>query len=73
MSVRKQDIIDHLNELANSNKWSSYVEILNSLDSNKDVHPYLIYPSSILANEYENIEKNDEAKRLKVKLAKTKK
>lgn len=60
--------LDHLNELANSNKWSSYVEILNNLDSNKEVHPYLIYPSSILANEYENIGKVDDAKRLRSKM-----
>jgi tetratricopeptide (TPR) repeat protein len=60
--------LDHLNELAQSNRWSAFTEILGSLDGNKDVHAYLIYPSSLLANEYENIGKVDEAKKTRAKM-----
>lgn len=60
--------LDHLNELANSNKWSSFNETIIALEQTKEMLPYLIYPSSLLANEFESMGKADEARKLRSKM-----
>lgn len=60
--------LDHLNELAQSNRWSSFTEIINLLESNKDYHAYLINPAYQLATEYENIGKLEESHKFKNKI-----
>lgn len=60
--------LDHLSELASSNKWNAFVEILSFLESSKEIHPFLIYPASLLASEFENIGKADEARKYRQKM-----
>ena len=54
--------LDHLNELAASNKWSSFNDIIKQLETSKEMLPQLIYPTSLLANELEEIGRVEEAK-----------
>jgi len=69
----KNDIIlpaylDHLNELAAASKWSSFYDIIKMLEASKEMWPNLIYPSSLLANELENIGRVDDAKKVRLKM-----
>lgn len=60
--------LDHLNELAASSKWSSFNDIIKTLEISKEMWPGLIYPSSLLANELENIGRNDDAVKVRSKM-----
>lgn len=60
--------LDHLNELAASNKWGSFNEVIKNLEASKEMWPLLIYPSSLLANELENIGRPDDAKKIRTKM-----
>lgn len=60
--------LDHLNELAASQKWGSFNEVIKKLEASKDLWPMLIYPSSLLANELESIGRVDDAKKVRVKM-----
>lgn len=60
--------LDHLNELANANKWGSFNEVIKKLEASKTMAPHLIYPSSLLATELENIGRADDAKYIRVKI-----
>ncbi len=60
--------LDHLNELAASNKWGSFNEVIKNLESSKEMWPHLIYPSSLLASELENIGRVDDARKLRFKM-----
>jgi tetratricopeptide (TPR) repeat protein len=60
--------LDHLNELAASSKWGSFNEIIKKLEASREMWPQLIYPSSLLANELENIGRVDDAKKVRVKM-----
>ena len=60
--------LDHLNELGASSKWSSFNDIIKMLESSKEMWPQLIYPSSLLANELENIGRVDDAKKVRQKM-----
>ena len=54
--------LDHLNELAASSRWGSFNDIIKQLESSKEMWPQLIYPTSLLANELEDIGRIEEAK-----------
>jgi hypothetical protein len=60
--------LDHLNELAIASKWSSFNDIIHMLEASKNMWPHLIYPSSLLANELENIGRADESKSIRSKM-----
>lgn len=60
--------LDHLNELASSNKWGSYSEVIKALEESKALWPTLIYPSSLLANELESMGRVDDAKKVRTKM-----
>ena len=60
--------LDHLNELAAASRWSSFNDVIKMLESTKSMCPYLIYPSSLLANELENIGRIDESKKVRNKM-----
>ena len=60
--------LDHLNELAASNKWGSFNEVIRNLEASKEMWPQLIYPSSLLANELESIGRVDDAKKVRTKM-----
>ncbi|MFA6238791.1 MAG: hypothetical protein WC635_15755 [Bacteriovorax sp.] len=60
--------LDHLNELAASSKWSSFNDVVKQLESSKEMWPQLIYPSSLLANELENIGRLDDAKKVRSRM-----
>lgn len=65
-----QDVIlpgylDHLNELSVASKWSSFNDIIHMLEGSKDMWPQLIYPTSLLANELENIGRVDDANKVR--------
>lgn len=60
--------LDHLNELAASNKWGSFNEVIKNLESSKEMWPQLIYPSSMLANELESIGRSDDSKKIRTKM-----
>ncbi len=60
--------LDHLNELAASNKWGSYSEVIKALESAKNIWPNLIYPSSLLANELESMGRLDDVKKVQAKM-----
>ena len=60
--------LDHLNELAASNKWGSFNEVIKNLEVSKDMWPMLIFPSSLLANELENIGRVDDARKIRNKM-----
>jgi hypothetical protein len=55
--------LDHLNELATSNKWSTFDETISILEKNSDTWAYLIYPISLLANELESMGKVEDSKK----------
>ncbi len=57
--------LDHLNELAAASKWSSFNDIIHMLEISKEMWPQLIYPSSLLANELENIGRGDDANKIR--------
>ncbi len=54
--------LDHLNELAESQKWGSFNDTIKALESDKQMAGKLIYPISVLINELESIGRIDEAK-----------
>lgn len=60
--------LDHLNELAASSKWSSFNDVIRQLETSKEMWPQLIYPSSLLANELENIGRIDDAKKVRARM-----
>jgi tetratricopeptide (TPR) repeat protein len=60
--------LDHLNELAAASKWSSFNDIIQMLEASKEMWPKLIYPSSLLANELENIGRIEDAKKVRAKM-----
>jgi tetratricopeptide (TPR) repeat protein len=60
--------LDHLNELAAASKWSSFNDVIKTLEPTKTMWPYLIYPSSLLANELENIGRTDDANKVRNKM-----
>ncbi len=60
--------MDHLNELAASNKWGSFNEVIKKLEISRDLWPQLIYPSSLLANELESIGRVDDAQKIRTKM-----
>ena len=60
--------LDHLNELAASSKWGSFNDVIRKLESSKEMWPLLIYPSSLLANELENIGRVDDARKVRAKM-----
>lgn len=60
--------LDHLNELAASSKWGSFNEVIKTLESSKEMWPQLIYPSSLLANELENIGRAEDAAKVRAKM-----
>lgn len=57
--------LDHLNELAAASKWSSFNDIIQMLEVSKEMFPQLIYPSSLLAVELENIGRVEDAKKVR--------
>lgn len=61
--------LDHLNELAASSKWSSFNDVIKQLEASKDMWPQLIYPSSLLANELENIGRIEDAKKVRSRMS----
>ncbi|MGZ3807624.1 MAG: hypothetical protein ACXVCE_06020, partial [Bacteriovorax sp.] len=60
--------LDHLNELAASSKWSSFNDVIKMLEVSKEMWPQLIYPSSLLANELENIGRAEDAQKVRSKM-----
>jgi tetratricopeptide (TPR) repeat protein len=60
--------LDHLNELAASNKWGSFNEVIKNLEASREMWPLLIYPSSLLATELENIGRPDDARKVRAKM-----
>lgn len=60
--------VDHLTELANSNQWSAFNDTIVLLENNKEMSPFLIYPSSLLANELENMGRIEEALKIRNKM-----
>jgi tetratricopeptide (TPR) repeat protein len=60
--------LDHLTELAASSKWGSFNDIIKTLEASKEMWPQLIYPSSLLANELENIGREEEAAKVRAKM-----
>ncbi len=60
--------LDHLNELAASSKWGSFNEVIKKLEASREMWPLLIYPSSLLANELENIGRIDDARKVRAKM-----
>lgn len=60
--------LDHLNELAAASRWSSFNDVIKMLEPTKSMWPYLIYPSSLLANELENIGRVDDARKVRSKM-----
>lgn len=60
--------LDHLNELAASNKWGSFNEVIKNLEASKEMWPQLIYPSSLLANELESIGRVEDAMKIRSKM-----
>lgn len=60
--------LDHLNELAAASKWSSFNDIIHMLEGSKEMLPQLIYPSSLLANELENIGRADDAQKIRARM-----
>jgi tetratricopeptide (TPR) repeat protein len=60
--------LDHLNELAAASKWGSFSEVIKKLESSKEMWPQLIYPSSLLANELENLGRVDDAQKVRTKM-----
>jgi tetratricopeptide (TPR) repeat protein len=63
-----QGYMDHLTELAAASKWGSFNEVIKNLEASKEMWPQLIYPSSLLANELENIGRVDDAKKVRAKM-----
>ncbi|MBC7539272.1 MAG: tetratricopeptide repeat protein [Bacteriovorax sp.] len=63
-----QGYLDHLNELAAASKWSSFNDIIHMLEVSKEMWPQLIYPSSLLANELENIGRVDDSKKVRSRM-----
>ncbi|MDD4973383.1 MAG: tetratricopeptide repeat protein [Bacteriovorax sp.] len=63
-----QGYLDHLNELASASKWSSFNDIIHMLEVSKEMWPQLIYPSSLLAIELENIGRVDDAKKVRSRM-----
>lgn len=60
--------MDHLNELAASNKWGSFNEVIKKLEASKELWPQLIYPSGLLANELESIGRVEDAQKVRSKM-----
>lgn len=60
--------MDHLNELAAASKWGSFNEVIKRLETSREMWPQLIYPSSLLANELENIGRADDANKVRNKM-----
>lgn len=60
--------LDLLNELAESQKWGSFNDVIKSLENDKMMHAKLIYPVSILANELELIGRADEARNWRARM-----
>ncbi|MDO9180825.1 MAG: hypothetical protein Q7U04_00385 [Bacteriovorax sp.] len=60
--------LDHLNELAAASKWSSFNDIIHLLEVSKEMWPQLIFPSSLLANELENIGRIEDAKKVRTRM-----
>jgi tetratricopeptide (TPR) repeat protein len=60
--------LDHLNELAAVSKWSSFNDVIKMLETSKEMWPALIYPSSLLANELENIGRTEDAVKIRAKM-----
>jgi len=60
--------LDHLNELAAASRWSSFNDVIKMLEPTKTMWPYLIYPSSLLANELENIGRVEDARKVRSKM-----
>nr|BDT26799.1 tetratricopeptide repeat protein [Bacteriovorax sp. HI3] len=60
--------LDHLNELAAASKWGSFNEVIKKLEATKEMWPQLIYPSSLLANELENIGRVEDAGKVRSKM-----
>lgn len=60
--------VDHLNELANSNKWGSFNDVIKRLEASPKFWPQLIYPSSLLANELDNIGRVDDGNAIRKKI-----
>ncbi len=60
--------VDHLNELASANRWGSFNEVIKKLEQSKDFWPLLVYPSSLLSNELENIGRSEDAQKVRVKM-----
>jgi tetratricopeptide (TPR) repeat protein len=62
--------LDHLTELAAASKWGSFNEVIKKLESSEEMWPQLIYPSSLLANELENLGRLEEAQKVRTKMMK---
>ncbi|MBC7429510.1 MAG: tetratricopeptide repeat protein [Bacteriovorax sp.] len=60
--------LDHLNELAAASKWGSFSEVIKKLEASKEMWPQLIYPSSLLANELENLGRAEDAQKVRNKM-----
>ncbi|MBC7714331.1 MAG: tetratricopeptide repeat protein [Rhizobacter sp.] len=60
--------LDHLTELAAASKWGSFSEVIKKLEASKEMWPQLIYPSSLLANELENIGRTEDAQKVRTKM-----
>ncbi len=60
--------LDHLTELAAASKWGSFNEVIKKLEASKEMWPQLIYPSSLLANELENIGRAEDAQKVRTKM-----
>jgi tetratricopeptide (TPR) repeat protein len=60
--------LDHLNELAASSKWGSFNDVIKTLEASKEMWPQLIYPSSLLANELENIGRPEDSAKVRAKM-----
>jgi tetratricopeptide (TPR) repeat protein len=60
--------LDHLNELAVNNRWNSFSEIIKTLEASASMQALIIYPSSLLANEFENIGRAEDAAKVRAKM-----
>ncbi len=60
--------VDHLNELALANKWSTFDETISVLELDKTIWPLLIYPSYLLTLELDSLGRTDKVAQLESKI-----
>jgi len=60
--------VDHLNELALSNRWSTFDETMLVLELDKTIWPLLIYPTYLLSLELDSLGKVEKVNQLENKM-----